>query len=518
MSGKRGAKGKSRGSALETPKVAPSKDLAPSSSINPSDQAEAAWVRRLASLSAVLAALRIVATKSVGFGDSEALYACYARHVQASYRDHPGLIGQVARLIGQGGTPTPSTAHAVTGAVATLVPWLFLFAARALGASLRRAAIGAIVFALVPQICVGLFAMTPDLLLAPLWIVAIGCAAQAESAKDDRKSSWLFSAGFLAAISASAKVSGLLLVLALLLWRGYDEKRPRALWLGVVGGLFPFAMIAEHEVRRGFPMLAHRFTSHEAGVGTSLTGAARSIFGQFAYLSPVLAVLLMMLLVPMWKRRTESAKAQLLVLATFVPGVPLLLYGLISPRAEPHWLAPAWIAVGLFATMHATWRPKVLVPGIILSGVLSLGVYAYVLAPDAPKLLPKSADRTLDITNELYGWPTAVDRVKEVLRERQGTMLVGPHWVICAQLHAGLPADVPVGCAGNPADFQDWFPEESWKNAPYILYVRDERFPAAELSRFPNRTVIREDRVRTFRAGLPARTFTLTLLGRDAGG
>ncbi|MFO0666475.1 MAG: glycosyltransferase family 39 protein [Polyangiaceae bacterium] len=489
---------------------------------------DSAWTRRLASLSAVLAALRIVATKSIGYGDAEALYACYARHPQASYRDHPGLIGQLARLLGEGGTPAPSMAHAVSGALATLVPWMFLFAARALGASMARASIGAMAFALVPEICVGLFAMTPDLLLAPLWLLAIGCAAKAESAKEDRKNTWLFAAGFLAALSASAKVSGLLLLAALLLWRGYGEKRPRAIWVGAFGGLFPFAVVIDHEVRRGFPMLAHRFVSHEAGVGTSVTGALRSVGGQFAYLSPLFAILLVALLRPLWKARKESAHSELLMLAAFVPGIPLFLYGLMSPRAEPHWLAPAWISVGLFATRDtpalsgrvaiALLRPRVFVPSLILSGMLSLGVYGWVLSPEAQKLLPKNADRKLDITNELYGWPTAVDRVKELLRERQGTMVVGPHWIICAQLHAGLPADVPVGCAGTPADFEDWYPEAKWKDAPYILYVRDDRFPAPALERFPDRTVIREDRVRTFRGGLPARTFTLSLLGRNAGG
>lgn len=482
------------------------------------ERSEASWTRRLASLSALLAALRIAASKVIGYGDSEALYACYARHGQASYRDHPGLIGQLARLVGQGDAPAPTVAHSVTGAVATLVPWLFWFAARALGASVTRAGIGAIAFALVPQICVGLFAMTPDLLLAPLWLFAIGCAAKAHSADAEKKKSWLFAAGFSAALSASAKTSGLLLLIALIVWRGYEDKRPRALWLGAFGGLFPFAVVVDHEVRHGFPMLAQRFLSREAGVGASFAGAGRSLGGQFVYLSPILAGLLLSLLVPLWKRRAESAQAQLLMLTTFVPGVPLLLYGLVSPRAEPHWLAPAWIAVGLFATLHATWKSKVFVPALALSGALSLGVYAWVLSPEAAKLLPKSVDRKLDITNELYGWPTAVDRVKELLREREGMMVVGPHWVICAQLHAGLPADIPVGCADSPADFQDWFPESKWKNAPYILYVRDDRFPPVDAARFPERTVIREDRVRTFRGGLPARTFTLTLHGRDAGG
>ena len=35
----------------------------------------------------------------IGFGDSEALYACYAMHPQPAYLDHPGLIGVIMQII-----------------------------------------------------------------------------------------------------------------------------------------------------------------------------------------------------------------------------------------------------------------------------------------------------------------------------------------------------------------------------------------------------------------------------------
>src|SRR6185503_15989138 len=54
-------------------------------------------LRTFVVVSVVLLAVRLAAARVVGFGDSEALYACYALHPQPAYLDHPGLVGLFAR-------------------------------------------------------------------------------------------------------------------------------------------------------------------------------------------------------------------------------------------------------------------------------------------------------------------------------------------------------------------------------------------------------------------------------------
>src|SRR5271170_2042573 len=98
----------------------------------------------LASVSAAMLVVRLVASTRVGFGDSEALYASYALHPQPAYLDHPGLIGVIARAIGEGGAPSPIGAHRATSVAATLLPWVLVVAARAAGATWRAAGIAAI--------------------------------------------------------------------------------------------------------------------------------------------------------------------------------------------------------------------------------------------------------------------------------------------------------------------------------------------------------------------------------------
>ncbi|MCU0686136.1 MAG: hypothetical protein MUF34_28465, partial [Polyangiaceae bacterium] len=56
-------------------------------------------LRALIGLTLGLLPLRLYAALRLGYGDSEALYACYALRPQAAYRDHPGLIGVLGRAL-----------------------------------------------------------------------------------------------------------------------------------------------------------------------------------------------------------------------------------------------------------------------------------------------------------------------------------------------------------------------------------------------------------------------------------
>ena len=172
----------------------------------------------LAALTALLLTVRLYAATRVGFGDSEALYAAYALHPQPAYLDHPGLIGLVARAVGGGTSPSPQRAHVTTALLASLVPWVMVLACRAAGASRRRAFVAALVFALVPEIAIGLFAMTPDLLLALFWTGSIALASIAlVAAPGSTRAALAFAgAGLFAGAAAASKVSGVLLIAALL--------------------------------------------------------------------------------------------------------------------------------------------------------------------------------------------------------------------------------------------------------------------------------------------------------------
>src|SRR5512135_3161916 len=183
------------------------------SALWPASRAAAA----LGATSALLLGVRLFASTQVGFGDSEALYACYALHPQPAYLDHPGLVGVFASALGGGTIPSPQAAHVATAALATMIPWLVVIVSRRIGADARMAAIAGLVVAATPEIGVGLFGMTPDLLLAYTWLAFLGVAAMALDAepRSTRAAALFAAAGVLAGVSATAKVSGIFLAPAL---------------------------------------------------------------------------------------------------------------------------------------------------------------------------------------------------------------------------------------------------------------------------------------------------------------
>lgn len=487
----------------------------------------------LAALSLAFLVVRLIAAQRVGFGDSEALYACYALYPQPAYLDHPGLVGVLARAIG-GGAPTPLAAHVATSIAATLVPWLAFAAARSAGAT-KPAALGAgIAVAVVPEIAIGTFAMTPDLPLAIAWLAALAfaCAGLGADAKSTRAAAALVGAGLAAGVACSAKASGVTLVAALVATYATKPARAHARtpwpWLGLVAGALVVAPIALFEARTGWPMLRHRLVDTQAGAGASLRNLGALVGGQLAYLSPLVAIAAVVVARDLLRaRRSADATGTLLVFAFVIPLSLLVPLCLWSRVAEPHWIAPALLALPIHFARRAgapLFSRRFSVASVVTSLALVAIVHAWVLVPSLVRVMPASFDATRDITSELYGWPKAVAAVRRVAlesrapgSERGDLVVVGPHWVVCAQLAAALahePSAPPIGCA-TPIrdDFDGWYPRATWQRAETIVFVTDGRFPF-DAALFPKHVEARREQVTVLRGGRVARVFSIYVLER----
>ena len=235
----------------------------------------------------------------VGFGDSEALYASYALHPQPAYLDHPGLVGLVARVLGGGTRARPRcTRTSSRRSWPRASPWVMALACRAARRDVGVARSGtALVVALVPEIAVGLFAMTPDLLLAFAWTAALGARgvglrSRARRARARRSRSRRpgcspasrrrrRSAGCCSCRPSSRPTPRVP--------RGRTRARSRR------GRASPPACSCSRrsssfEARTGWPMLRHRLVDTQSGAGLSLRNAGALVGGQLAYLSPLVAV------------------------------------------------------------------------------------------------------------------------------------------------------------------------------------------------------------------------------------
>jgi hypothetical protein len=475
--------------------------------------------------------VRLYAARAVGFGDSEALYACYALFPAPAYLDHPGLIGTVMRILGSGNVPTPETVHTATALFGAVVPALFFFTARALGASRETALVAAWPAIVVPEFCIGLFAMTPDTLLLAPWLLSIACAARGLRVGQAKVRDgalhpfvWYCLAGVLAGLATTAKITGALLFVVLML--AYTPCSPRTrgwAYLGLLPGLILVFPMVRYEAAHGYPMFVHRFVDTQHGAGISIRNVAAVVGGQLLYVTPPFVVLAGFALRGLVRRRDESPVLRLLFLSVVVPLTLLTAFSAWSRVAEPHWLAPAYLGLILFVALDeralvslgtgalARWGSRI---GVALSAA----VHAFVLVPESTRLVA-TLDMKLNIASELFGWREAAARALEFARGDEESVVVGPHWTVCAQLRAALPRSIPVSCLTDVADdFDTWSPRAGIQRAPRVIFVSDNRFPnehPKELSRFAVETA---SRYTAYRGGRPIRVFSFTVYEKQGVG
>jgi hypothetical protein len=492
---------------------------------------------RLAALvSLALLGLRFHLASQVGFGDAEALYASYALHPQPAYLDHPGLLGAIARFLGDGGAPTPVVVHRCTAFAATLVPWLGFLAARAGGAAPNRALRTFFALALLPEMSIGLFALTPDLPLAALWLTTLGAAALSlRSAPGSRTALFgAMAAGFAAGLSVHAKASGVLLVFCLAAAfgtkRGRGHLRTPAPWFGLGVLLVLLWPLLMWERQEGWPLLAHRFVATQARAGFSLRNVGALLGGQLLYVTPPFLLGAWRVFRALQSRTdkktrdhdvgpgdADTATNQLLLFATVIPAVALGLLCLWSRVAEPHWVAPAYLALAIGASRFDTGG--LAFDRVCLgTGLLAVvATFVLVTTPILPQLSGPGYVPRYDLVNDLYAWKSAIPLVTDELfaaeAQSQATVVVGPHWTVCGQVHAALGVKVKVGCLTPEGDdFSRWLPRKEWSRSPTLLFVTDDRFTAEPATTFPDRDVVSVRTVHVYRGGRRVRSIRVARL------
>jgi hypothetical protein len=483
-------------------------------------------LRWLLGLSLTLFIARVAALQGLGFGDSEALYASYALFPQPAYLDHPGLVGAVMRLVGWGGAPSPSAAHLLAAFIAALVPWIGATASRAFGADSEGAWHAGLALLLVPELAVGLSALTPDLLLAPVWLAALGFAAAAFRAVPGSRAAyrgWL-SVGALVGVAFAAKVSGALLgvavALAVLTSTARGHLKTAAPWLGAAVSLLLASPILAWEAQRGFPMLEHRLVT-QVGGGVSWTSLGKFVGGQLLYVGPLFLIALALIGKRLFAIRHTNPVTWLGFVALVVPGVPLTLLSLVSEGAEPHWIAPALLPLALIYGQNPT-LPRWVMRGAWVNGLLVVVALFVWVQTDLPvRWLGDGYRARFDLTNDLYAWgpgrsllAEAVERA--ALETHRMPVVVGPHWVVCAQAQAALGPQVRVGCnTPRRDDFDGWYPRAAWLSAPVVLYVYDDRFDVHPASELPGRNETARSKADVRRAGRVVRSVRVSRLEKS---
>ena len=126
---------------------------------------------------------------------------------------------------------------------------------------------------------------------------------------------------------------------------------------------------------------------------------------------------------------------------------------------------------------------RVLGVASVATGVaVAIVAWLWVMTPLPIYTLGSAYRARYDLANDLYAWGPGRRLIEQAVDEarldaQKLPVVVGPHYIVCAQAHAVLGGSVPVGC-NSPIrdDFDAWYPRQRWLDAPVVLYVQDSRF------------------------------------------
>lgn len=464
-----------------------------------------------------LLGLRLDVARAVGFSDTEALFLAYGLHPQAAYVDYPGLIGGLARLL----PPEPFAVHLATTLAAGALPWIGVLAAWASGAPAHRAIRSYFPLALLPPLCIGGFAFTPDLLQCYLWLAALGCAGFALRRPVTSFGALIAAvgAGSSLGLACLSKPSGWVFAGCLAAVALGRSERGRLRTLSPWAALGLFAIITT-------PLFRH-WQTHGIDIrletDVSLLGVAMQLGRPLLGLTPPFLVAGLLLAVDLLRRREPSAVDRMLSYPLVLGLIPLAALAAFT-ASETDWLWPAYIVLSLQLARSPVLRPSLSwTCGVTGVGVALLGwCWLRTNLPLRAGEWLGGYEPALDASNDYFAWKPEKELLEEAVRDvrsrtGQSPLVLGPHWSVCAQAEIALGGGVHVGCDSIARDdYDDWSSPALWEAAQTLLFVTDSRFDAPPLTFFGRDVVsVRTASVRRF--DQEVRTISVSRFDRQEG-
>jgi len=440
-----------------------------------------------AAVGLALVASNIAVTSVLGLGDAEALYACYGRHLQLSYLDHPPLIGWLIGLSLSIFDDPVTAARAVSLLMAPLgIVFGFLLARDLYGE--RAAAWSSLLLLATPMFSVGTVAATPDAPLVPLWLLFVW---QLHRALADEQPIGAWRAlgrpallGGVLGLAFLAKYTGACLGVTALISVASRPGRPwlrrPGFWLGGAVAVLVAAPVAIWNWNHEWAGVLHRLIWTQEGAGFTLRNAGALVGGQLLYAGPLTLVLFAWGGFAAWRAR-RSEPGPLVLLAAAVPALAATyLLVLWSDVAEPHWTAPGYLplavaAAGLVARSRG-WPRRLARCAVGLGVMVLIAAHVLVLSPLLTRLAGASYRPEYDLANELRGWPELAGALREL--DRDGRPVLAAFYTQCSQLEIALsePGDPPVRCVSPELDDFDFWYGELPPLQHGALFVTDNRF------------------------------------------
>ena len=381
--------------------------------------------------------VRLFLATQLELGNDEVYYWTYALYPDLSHFDHPPMVGIIAQIFSLNLLLTDDFFMRLGPIVLSAASTWFIFL---IGTKIKNEKTGlyaAFLFtgSIYCSVISG-FSLTPDAPLVFFWLIAMNfmidfLPVEKITSVERRK---ILGFGLVAGMAMLSKYQGAFLWIAVFIYIGLFNRtwlKEIAFWVaGIISAVCLLPLVIWN-VQNEFVS----FTFHSARVAPAwefrLDYFLTEILGQVAYNNPINYVLIVIALVAFAKRKVfiESSAAKIL-LATTIPLWVVFTGFSLFRSTLPHWTAPAFLSLILFAAAFWSDRPErkffwIKFPSFFLAALLAIALWLINFSP--LQLGKKSEVKNFgedDFTQDLYGWDQVLKAFKEVVKreETAGTM------------------------------------------------------------------------------------------------
>ncbi len=408
----------------------------------------------------------------------EAYHVDWARHLQPGYLDHPPAVAWLMAL---------PVRFCGTSTLCLRLPALVLQTlALALAASLVRMRAGekGAVAAVVGLQAALIFSAGGALMLpdSPLLLAWVGTFWSLQRATD-RGPWWFLWAGPFLGIGALSKLTAGLLGVGVLLALVTTADGRRLLrtpwpWIAAAAAVAIASPMLLWNAAHGWPSFTFQAQHGLSGRSFSAIRLLASVGGQLGYVSPIL---LAVSAVAAWRGLRERRDALRAALA--YTALPLVVFFTLSaamtPKALPHWPAPAWLSAMLLlcvsgAATGAWWRRALWLGfGETAAAILALLLLLAVPFPGSISALGRTYPVKRGPLDDFVGWREGAAAARAVAGDQR--LAVG-HWMHLGQL-GWYDGRSPAYLGEKPAGPTFYDPDPRAAGRPLLVVTVDEQGP-----------------------------------------
>ena len=463
----------------------------------------------------------------VGLADNEAYYWTWAKQLDWSYFDHPGMVAYVIAFTTWIGGDSPFFVR-IGATLLFLVTTIFVyFLTIDIFKSKRAGFYSVILTNILPLFFVVGIIIIPDTPLAAFWAIFLYLLYKTTKGEEFRWWYW-YLMGISAGLAILSKYFAILLLPSAIMFLASDKSVRKYLksphfYLAILLAALIATPILLWNVSEGWPSLTfHLDTRHGDGMEFEWDNFGKMIGGQMSMTPILLYFLLASLVVAIKRGFVKNGDVRYKFIALMSAPTLLFFYVIMcfTDSAEPHWPALGYIplvicAAGLYPEYLKRWGDKRLsdfkifkaigfggfgrwmdrtsaFKALVVTGIVFPLIFIVIMNVQIIYPIYRPAVTKYDSTNDFYVWDEAGERVKEIYREmmvEEGDTYGEPfifsyHYNPASQLNYALRGTAYVWCLSRKTDQFDFWQDLDELEGRVGIYIVNDHYDDPPDERF----------------------------------